>query len=477
MKRRDFLCAVAGRAVLPGLANSAPLVRSYDLIVIGSGVAGLTAAVSAIENGLRRVLVLEKTSVIGGHSILSTGYVSAVRRGGASKKEFDKAVKSFAEDFRRIGGGRNSPALYKKLARESGEAVDWLEKQGLQWESFPVQTLAGLTARSYISSPVRAGYDYVITLSKAALRSGVTIIRSARATRLSRREEAGKFDVEVNGGERVFSAPVVVLATGGFGANKELRTKYVPGLGPGYTTTADPAGKGIDPATGDGLLLARTLGAVFVDMDCVQVIPFWGGRLTDYVGADIYLTPEGRRFVNEGANWKVIAAAISKLPEGRCWVVTDSQSRQGASRSVKLMKGVVRTADTVKEMARGMGVDSGVLQETLDRYNAFVRRRRDGDFGKRMFTQEINRPPYYYGQEQLYVHYCCGGLRINDSAGVIGIDGKPIPGLYAAGEVTGGIHGEDRVGGCSITDCLVFGREASRSAARYLKGLSGRGCV
>lgn len=213
--------------------------------------------------------------------------------------------------------------------------------------------------------------------------------------------------------------------------------------------------------------MGAQLGAALVDMDCIMVIPFWGGRLTDYVGADIYVDAQGRRFVNEGSSWNEISTAIRKLPNEQCWVITDSQSIQGASRSSKIMNGIVSVANTVEEMAAGMGVDKNTLRQTLERYNSFARKGIDEDFGKNMFTQEINKPPYFYGKERLYVHYCCGGLRIDEHARVLSAQGIPIGGLYAAGETTGGVHGKDRLGGCSITDCFVFGREAGKSGARY----------
>lgn len=211
--------------------------------------------------------------------------------------------------------------------------------------------------------------------------------------------------------------------------------------------------------------MGEEIGAALINMDCIMVIPFWGGRLTDYVGADIYVDAQGRRFVNEGASWSEISAAIRRLPQEQCWVITDSQSVQGASRSTKIMKGIVKAANTVAEMAVGMQVRTSVLQETLDRYNRFVRAGKDEDFGKNMFTQEINQPPYFYGKERLYVHYCCGGLKIDSQARVLNTEGRPIPGLFAAGETTGGVHGKDRLGGCSLTDCFVFGRQAGKSGA------------
>lgn len=471
MKRRDLLIGATGLPFLRA-ALARPCVQcetAYDAVIVGSGIAGLSAAVSAREHGAKRVLVLEKSPVIGGHSILSTGYVSAVRRNGHSKAQYDAACKEMMEDFKKIGGGKNNPELSWKLVRESGAAIDWLAKLGLQWEESPVQTLGGLTPRSYISSPVRAGFDYVVTLNKAAHFLQVQVERSARVIDIeTTTSRVMEIFVETPTGNKKINSKSVVIATGGYGADLDIRQKFRPDLDDSFTTTADPLRKGTDTATGDGIRLGEKLGATLINMDCIQVIPFWGGRLTDYVGADIYLTPQGERFVNEGANWKIISNAIAKLPGKTCWVITDSQARQGASRSVKLMNGTVKTAGSIVEMAKGMKIPAVTLQATISRYNQFVRKQNDADFGKKRLLQEIIKPPFYYGKEHLYVHFCCGGLKIDSLARVIRSNGQPIPGVYAAGEVTGGVHGEDRVGGCSITDCLVFGREAGKQLSKYI---------
>ena len=470
MRRRDV---VKGLAAL-GLAAVAPAravgTAAWDVIVVGSGVAGLAAAVSAAQNGARRVLVLEKAPTIGGHSILSTGYVTAVSPACETEAQRKAEVEGLVADMLRLGEGRNDPALVRQFAEASGEAIRWMESLGLVWAPQRVQSVAGLSPRSFTSSLVRAGYDYVVTLNKAAASLGVEIRLKARATELLTREgRVVGVRVDTEGAVEELAARAVILATGGFTGNLKMRKKYAPRLDETFTTTADPYRDKIDYATGDGMLMAERIGAQLVDMDCVQTLPFWGGRLTDYVGADIYLNDEGDRFVNEAASWKQISDAIWALPEHACWVVTDSQSRKGASRSAKLIRGIVRQAASVREMAAGLNLPEAKLQATLDRYNAFVKAGRDDDLGKTMFTQTISVPPYYYGREHLYVHYCCGGVRFNGKSEVLRADGRPIPGLYAAGEVTGGLHGVDRLGGCSIADCLVFGRNAGRQAAKAMR--------
>ena len=159
---------------------------------------------------------------------------------------------------------------------------------------------------------------------------GVTTLLNAEANLLYVTPQGAISGIRarVNGVEKMFTAKAIVLATGGFGGNVAMREHYDPRLDATFTTTADPYREGADPATGDGIVLARKLGADLVDMDCIQIIPFWGGRLTDYVGADIYLTGEGRRFVNEGDSWKHIASKIWQLPNRECWVVTIFEGSQ-----------------------------------------------------------------------------------------------------------------------------------------------------
>ena len=470
MQRRHIIEGLSALGLLSQLPTSIAGTDQYDVIVVGSGIAGLSAAVSAAQNGAARILVLEKAPSIGGHSILSTGYMSAATRTGKTEPEYRDDIAQLASDMLRLGEGRNDPVLVQKMAEESGAAVRWLESLGIVWIPVRLQTLAGLTPRSFVPSQVRAGYDYIVTLNKAALSFNVRFELNARAEKLLTDSDNKIRGVQADcaTGTKVFHAKAVILATGGFTGNVRLRTKYVPQLDGTFTTTANPYNDNIDFATGDGILMAQALGAAVVDMDCIQTLPFWGGRLTDYVGADIYVNDEGERFVNEASSWKKISEAIWELPTQSFWVITDSQSRKGASRSAKLIKGIVKQADSIEEMATQMNIPADNLRRTLDRYNAFVQSGKDSDFGKNMFTQTISVPPYYYGRERLYVHYCCGGVRFNAKSEVLTDAGHPIPGLYAAGEVTGGLHGADRVGGCSITDCVVFGRNAGRNAAHFI---------
>lgn len=475
MKRRALVAGLASAAALGGglgAAGARPQgPRSdgpADVLVVGSGLAGLSAAVSAREAGAARVVVLEKDYLLGGHSAIANGYFAAVRLGGRSRAEYEQAVRAMIADMNQTGRGAGDQRLIETLVRGTGPALQWLSRHGVVWMDSTYEALGGLAPRCYVSSFERGGYDFVRALSRAARRLGVEIRFSSRATAIAR--SGPNLVVTVNG-RTPAAARSVVLAAGGFGDNPRMRMKYDPRLTEDIRSTANPYGEEHDTAMGDGIALGESLGAALVDMDQILTIPYSGGRLTNYVGADIYLTREGRRFVREDAPMDAISEAVWKLPTHDFWVVTDSQSAKGASRNVKLIKGLVKTADSLEEAARGMGIDPSRFKAVMARYNESAKSGRDPEFGRTMFTQQIIRPPFYYGLEKPYVHFCNGGLLFSPEGKVLRADRSVVEGLFAAGEVTGGVHGRGRLGGCSLPDCAVFGHIAGRSAAARARRL------
>lgn len=392
-QRRRLLAGAGLAAAVPGrlLAAGAPDTLDpgasgvWDVIVAGSGAAGLSAAAAALESGAGRVLVLEKGPLVGGHSIYSSGSVSAV----APSRSHDPndTLGRFVEDALEVGGGTGDAAVLAKIGEDSAGVLDWLESLGVFW-SEPFIAYSGKQAKSYAMPGNSAGRSYVLALM-AHLRR--------------------------------------------FGCRLALST----------------------PVTGFGL----------------QALPFWGGRLLDYQGADIYVDMHGRRFVNENSPWNVISNAILSLPERRCWVITDDRSFKGATLGVKLINGVVRKSDSIDAMAAAMDIEPVVLARTIEDYNRAADKGYDARTGKRLFRQRIERPPFYWGAERIYVHTTLDGIRTNRAAEVIASSGGLVPGLYAAGECAGGIFGGDRLGGAGMTACFVMGREAGRQAAARAKEL------
>lgn len=478
MKRRVFLSGfltASLAALCPVLQvraeeNSESSSDVWDVIVVGAGLAGLSAAVSACEAGARRVALLEKDALIGGHSIMSSGYLNAVDPKRQTPQGIDDSVEKMVRQSLEVGEFQGDPELMHIMAAHSEDAVDWLEKHGVRWSDHVFESLSSMQKRAHVSSPVRAGYDYVMALLESADRLGIYVRLQHDVKRLLlengrvcgvagvRAGMSGKEDFSFRGN-------ATILATGGFGANVTLREKWARGLTEGMETSANPKGWLTDGATGDGLLMAKAVGADLTQTDSILLVPYLGGRVTGYVGADIFLTPEGKRFVNEGASWSTLRDAMRALPNGRMWVLTDSASVKNNEFSGKLFSGVIRKADTLDEVADVIGCKTRVLKETVDRYNGFVRTGKDEDFGKQTLLQTIEKPPFYFGEERLNVHSTEGGLRIDAEARVLDSNHRPIPGLYAAGETVGGIHGRSRPGGNGTLACVVFGRISGKSAA------------
>ena len=460
--------------------------------------AGLCAAISAKEAGADRVLILEKGPLIGGHSLYSSGSIAAFapKRADGAGGAFHDSPESFLADALAAGGGSGNRAILQRIVKESGAGLDWLEGMGITFGA-PFQAHSGLKPRSFAMRGNSAGRSYILALAMRAQSLGITIAMNARVVHIERErassdsggvpenplwsleiktDNADKTDADmhVEHGEqgvqhvrhvRRVRARSIVLATGGFAANVERRRRILPMLGSDVMTTANPEGKLWEGADGDGIDLAMSVGGRFLEGFGLQLLPYWGGRLLDYAGGDIYVDGAGRRFVNEASPWVPIAEKILALPGKTFWVITDRKSAKGATLGMKLMNGAVRKAATIEEMADAMHVPFSVLAKTLRDYNDAARKGFDPLTGKTVFTQTIDEPPFYFGKEHIYVHTTLDGIATDDCARVIDGNDRPIPGLYAAGELVGGVFGRDRLGGAGLANCLVMGRAAGREAA------------
>lgn len=441
-----LLGAAGGFGFAPGEAKArndarpAPVEEDEaDLVIVGSGAAGLSAGLAALEAGVRKVVILEKAAIAGGHTMLASGSVTAV---------FGADVDKLIDAMLKAGAGENNPALVETLARQSGAAFEWLAEHGVNWVKTPYRAVGSPGAWSYSTGSAQAGYDYVQCLNRAYHRLGGRILYRTSASSL-------------------LFAPAVIIAAGGFTANRAMIAAFRPDIDPQTPTTANPRGELLDGSTGDGILMAQAAGAKLADMSAVEVVPFTGGRLTDFVGGDVWLNAEGRRFVSEGETFDVIRSAVEAQPEGRLWVVSDVKSNKGATLPVKLMSGTVASAESLEALAKALQVPFTTLRASIDRWNQSVKSGWDQDFNRPMpaQAQTIDTPPFYYGEERFSIHYTSGGIAISPKAQVLDRDDHPIPGLYAAGETTGGVHGRTRLGGCALTDCFVFGRIAGTQAA------------
>lgn len=463
ISRRTWLAGLTSISLVPHALAANQNDTLWDVIVVGSGVAGLSAATTAKSDGAKRVLVLEKGPLIGGHSLYSSGSIAAVapKRPGGEPTE---SVEQFVANALAVGGGTGNPMILAKMGRDSSEVLDWLESLGIFFgPSFVAYT--GLNTRSWAMPGNSAGRSYVLALAAHFRRLGGVVKLSSGVTGISERQDEWHLKTATT----TYRTRNVVIASGGFTANVAERMKINPLLTVDVTTSANPTNLQFDGATGEMIRLAQGVGAAVTTGFGLQALPFWGGRLLDYAGADIYVDAQGRRFVNENLPWNALSQAILELPERRCFVITDGQSYKGATLGVKLINGTVSKSNSVAEMAEGMGVPPEVLTTTISDYNKAVDAGFDAVTGKNFFRQRIEKPPFYWGEERIYVHTTLDGLKTNERAEVLRSNGTVIPGLFAAGEVVGGIFGQDRLGGAGMTACFVMGREAGRQAAARTK--------
>ncbi len=471
--RRSVL--LTGGAVLAaaGAAMSLrPDENEYDVVVIGGGAAGLAAAVSAAEEGAS-VLLLEKQADVGGNTRISGGFFAAVDPERQNRQGIEDSVEKFYAQMMESGGPRTNPDLARVLVNEAGNALHWLEGYGMRFQDEVIEIYGAHWPRCHIPL-MPAGEGYIYTLSSAASRLGVAVKVRARAERLERTADgAVRVRVAEPGGVHSYTARRgVVIASGGFGANRAMIARFAPNL-------ADLTNDNTPGSTGEMLLEAERHGAALVNMDSVQCLPGCppGRKLRIVLHSDvsrfILVNSQGRRFIREDGRRDVLRDAVLALPERYAYSIVDDEGFRSynilmrRNAVVGVETGDAWRADTPEELARAMGLPPETLRKTIDDYNEGVRRKRDA-FGKSSaeLLHEIRKPPFWACFAGMTIHYTMGGLATDAKTQVLSDSGEPLPGLFAAGEATGGVHGINRMGANGINDAVVFGRIAGRNAAR-----------
>ena len=488
-----------------------------DVVVVGAGGAGMTAAITAAGEG-KSVVILESQSMVGGNSVRATGGMNAGKTVYQDENEFgesagvEKTLKTAAEKYAdnetitalaktvseqwaayqanptgyfdsvelmeldtMIGGkGINDPELVETLCENSADAIDWLDEHGITLHN--VSSFGGASVKR-IHRPVNAegktvsvGSYMIPLLQENCEKAGVKMMLDTTATEILTDANGAAVGVKATGasGETVtVNAKAVVLATGGFGANLDMVVKYKPEL-KGFMTTNAP---GIQ---GQGIEMAQAIGAATVDMDQIQIHPTveanTAALITEGLRGDgaILINEEGKRFIDEVGTRDVVSAAEIAQTGSYSWLVVD-QAMVDASSVIQgyIKKGYTVTGETYEELGKAMGVDAAAFAETMDKWNGYVEAKNDPDFGRTSFANPLNTAPYYAVKVTAGVHHTMGGLKINANTEVLNEKGEVIPGLFAAGEVTGGVHGANRLGGNAVADFTVFGRIAGAAASDY----------
>lgn len=441
----------------------------YDLIVIGSGSAGLTCAIQARELGLRPV-VLEKMKTFGGNSMRASSGMNAAETIPQLKHGIVDDWHDFYEETCRGGGRLNDPELLEYFASHGALAIDWLAAHGIVLDDL---TITGGMSRMRTHRPkslAPIGAFLVNHLMKRVKELEIPVVCGVKAERLLTDEKGAVCGVKT--AQRNVYAKAVVLATGGFSASKDLIAKYRPDL-KAYRTT-NHAG-----ATGDGIKLAEEVGAQVMQMDLVQVHPtvqqdtdhaYLIGEAVRGEGA-VLVDGNGKRFVNELSTRRIVSDAITALKEKSAYLVFDSQVKKRVKAVDFYQKqGLVVEARTLEELAKKLNVKENDLKQTLEKWNQAVEKKQDSEFGRKTgMERELNQAPYYAIHIAPAIHYTMGGLHIDKQTHVLDKSGNVISGLFACGEVCGGLHGNNRIGGNSISETIIFGRQAGMRAAAESK--------
>ena len=504
------------------LAEAAPaedVTIDTDVVIVGAGGAGMTAAITAADAG-RTVLVLERDPAVGGNSVKSTGGMNAAKTAYQDQNAFgesagvektlkaaeayadNEAITALAAKVREqweayqaapegyfdstelfaldtlIGGkGLNDPALVNTLVNNSAAAIDYLASIGIHLDN--VAAFGGASVKR-IHRPVDENGKtlsvgaYTIPLLEKACRErdNLTLMTEVTVTKLLTDGSGAVVGVEATGkgGAKItVNAKATILATGGFGANLAMVEQYKPELKGFMTTNA----AGIQ---GDGILMAVEIGAAAVDMDQIQIHPTvqadTAALITEGLRGDgaILVNANGERFIDEVGTRDVVSAAEIAQPGSFSWLVVDSRMAEASSViQGYIKKGMTVQGDTYEALAGELGIPADAFAATMEKWNGYVAGKEDPDFGRTSFASPLDTAPFYAVKVTAGIHHTMGGLKIDPETHVLNTDGQAIPGLFAAGEVTGGVHGGNRLGGNAVADFVVFGRIAGEQAADYAK--------
>ncbi|WP_277041922.1 flavocytochrome c [Turicimonas muris] len=455
-----------------------------EVVIVGGGGAGLAAAAAVIEAG-GSVIIVEKLGYLGGSTVVSGGGYNAVDPKRQSRQGIEDSLEKHYQDTMRGGHNKNNPALVKRLVEKAPETMHWLEEKGLGFSPKVRVIVGGLYPRGHGAEG--GGYGYIRALENFIKQypDKVKIFTDTRATELivgPKGEIVGVKGIHNEKPVTFLASKGVIITTGGFGSNIDLRQAKNTGVWKEVRLDKSiPCTNNFKASQGDGLILAEQVGANVINLDDIQLHP--GGTPKTGIMSSwpsgrnrIFLTTQGDRFVNEDAARDTLCKAIFK-EGGRYWIVSnhvkypslDSKSKN-LTIGEMIQLGQAFSGTTIEELAQKTGMDPKKLRNSINAYNEVVQGKvKEDKLGFKKLTnddQPMTEGPFYATPMVPAVHHTMGGIEINADAQVLNKSGKVIPGLFAAGEVTGGVHGSNRVGGNGIADAMIFGRIAGESAEK-----------
>ncbi len=456
-----------------------------DVVVVGSGFAGLAAAIESRQAGCS-VMILEKMKGFGGNSTISDGCVAAADTGLQRAADIEDSPERMYQDMLTAGLGLNQPELVRVVTQKSNETFKWTQDYlGVEYQQRVDRFGGHSLARSHATLN-RSGADIIKQQLKKARQLGVEIKTKTYLQKIYKYHSGRVKGVQIRQGYQypdntsgkvssIKARKALVLATGGFGNDVHFRSAQDPRLNAEIGSTNKYS------TTSGALREAISIGALPVHLSWIQLGPWAcpdekgygiGPDFSSYIAFPygIIVDPEtGCRLVNEMADRKTRADALLTVGHP-CVCLVDQLGIDASGFGIEhcVRKGVVKQFDTLRDLAIAFGMPAEAFEETVSQFNQFVLDKSDRDFGKLISkkAKPIQQAPFYAMRVWPKVHYTMGGILINSRSQVLDLNQQPIEGLFAAGEATGGVHGACRLGSCAIIDCLVFGRIAGQEASK-----------
>ncbi len=453
--------------------------QKKDVVVIGAGGAGLIAAIEAKNNGAQNVIVLEKMAFAGGNTLISGGEYAAPNNWVQVKKGLKDSNDTFYNDILKGGDNEGNPKLVRVLADNALNGAEWLKDYiNMTFEDRQMFFGGHSVERSLV--PLGAtGVEMISKLLAKAEELNIPILYETPAVELivDKGRVTGVKALSEDKEYTFLAKDGVILASGGFGSNLEMRVKYNKDVDENILSTNTVG------ITGDGITMAEKIGAQLEDMPFIQTYPTCdpiSGALLYFgdvrlIGGSILINQEGKRFVEELERRDVISMAIKNQTGNAAYQFCDEAQvklsgvaeHHADEMNYLFNNKLLVKADTIKEAADFFGIDADELEKTVEKYNQYAKDGKDLEFNKRgKLTPFEAKGPFYIMKAVPAVHHTMGGIKIDENARVINTKGEIIKGLYGAGEVTGDIHGTNRLGSDAIADITVFGRIAGQNVVK-----------